>query len=61
VKVILVKIFFKNTNLKRFSVVQNFSKALKIGFISFNLISLEKSCWRFEGFRLVLFKNHRKV
>jgi len=29
-------------------VVQNFCKALKIGFIFFNLSSLEKSCSRFE-------------
>jgi len=34
----------KYLNLKRFLVVQNFSKALKIGFISFNLSSVEKGC-----------------
>jgi len=38
--------------------MHNFSKALKIGFISFNLSSLKKSCWRFERFHLALFKNH---
>jgi len=35
-----------------------FRKALKIGFISFDL-SLEKCCWGFERFRQALFKNHR--
>jgi len=37
-KVIEIKI------LKRFLVIQNFSKALRIGFISFNLSSLDKGC-----------------
>jgi len=40
-------------------VVQNFSKALRIRFISFNLSSLDKGCCRFERFRLALFKNRR--
>jgi len=31
-------------------VVQNFSKDLRIGFISFELSSLEKGCLRFERF-----------
>jgi len=44
---------------KRFLVIQNFSKALRIGFISFNLSSLDKGYCRFESFRLALFKNHR--
>jgi len=39
-------------------VVQNFSKALRIGFI-FNLSSLDKGCCRFERFHLALFKNRR--
>jgi len=30
--------------LKMFLVVQNFSKALRIGFVSFNLSSLDKGC-----------------
>jgi len=30
--------------MKRFLVVQNFSKTLRIGFISFNLSSLDKGC-----------------
>jgi len=30
--------------LKRFLMVQNLSKALRIGFISFNLSSLDKVC-----------------
>jgi len=30
--------------LKKFMVVQNFSKALRIGFISFNLCRLDKGC-----------------
>jgi len=46
-------------DLKRFLVVQNFSKALRIGFISFKSSSLEKGCLKFERFRLALFKNHR--
>jgi len=29
-------------------VVQNFSKALRIRFISFNLSTLDKGCWRFD-------------
>jgi len=45
------------SRLKRIFVVQNFSKALRIGFISFNLSSLDKGCCRFEHFRLALFKN----
>jgi len=49
----------KISYLKRFLMVQNFSKALRIGFISFNLISLEKGCLRFERFRVALFKNCR--
>jgi len=32
---------------------------LRIGFISFNLSSLDKGCCRFERFRLVFFKNCR--
>jgi len=44
-------------NLKRFLVVQNFSKALRIRFISFNLSGTDKGCLRFERFRLALFKN----
>jgi len=53
---------FYNVNilyLKRFLVIQNFSTALEIEFISFNLSSLEKGCLRFERFRLALFKNRR--
>jgi len=47
-----------NLFLKRFLMVQNFSKALRIRFIPFNLSSFEKDCWRFKRFRLALFKNH---
>jgi len=57
--VVYVKLRLEFLNLKRFLVVQNFSKALRIGFISFELSSLEKSCLRFERFRLALFKNRR--
>jgi len=32
------------TCLKRFLVVENFSNALRIGFISFNFSSLDKGC-----------------
>jgi len=46
--------FFNKNNtflgLKRFLVVQNFSKALRIEFISYNLSSLDKGCCRFERF-----------
>jgi len=35
------------------------NKALRIGFISFNLCSLDKGCSKFERFRLALFKNRR--
>jgi len=38
----LVYIFPSTNFLKSFLVVQNFSKALKIGVISFNLSSLDK-------------------
>jgi len=41
-------------------VVQNFSKALRIRFIPFNLSSLDKGCCRFERFRLALFKTKLK-
>jgi len=40
------------------NIYSNCSKALKIGFISFGLIGLEKAVDRFECFRLALFKNH---
>jgi len=35
---------YASSYLKRFLMVQNFSEALKIGFISFHLSSLEKGC-----------------
>jgi len=35
---------FYNNSVKSFLVVQNFRKAVKIGFISFDLSSLEKGC-----------------
>jgi len=40
--------------------MMSFNKALRIGFISFNLSSLDKGCCRFERFRTALFKNRRK-
>jgi len=47
-------------DVKMFLVVQNFSKALKIGFISFDLsIALKKAVVRLKTFPLALFKNHR--
>jgi len=54
-----LEINLHNFQLKRFLVVQNISKVLRIGFISFNLSSLDKGCCRFKHFRLALFKNHR--
>jgi len=48
-------------NTKKITITDKnyFSKALRIGFISFNLSSLEKGCLRFELLRLELFKNRR--
>jgi len=46
--------------LKKIFVVQNFSRALRIGYISLNMrYSLEKGC--FEHFRLALVKNHARM
>jgi len=43
--VVIYNIFVTISNyLKRFLVVQNFSKALKFEFISFNMSNLEKGC-----------------
>jgi len=37
-------------------VVQNFSKVLKIGFVSFDLGSLKKSCWKIRTFSSSTFR-----
>jgi len=49
-----------NVNANRFSLFIP-DEALKIGFISFDLSCLEKGCYRFERFRLALFKNYCKI
>jgi len=45
-KTVHLQLFNKSKlrNLKRFLVVQNFSKTLRIGFTSFNMSSLDKDC-----------------
>jgi len=39
--------------------IQNFSRALWIGFISVKWNSLEKGCYWFQRLHLALSKNHR--